>query len=235
MGGGTSSASDAEPRIVISGLSRHPLRVTPLRHPGSRGFDHHPHCRFHLPDLLSYRCHWPDNQKIAELLAIHGQYPGSLSLIGGARSTMDVKQDPNTLTSGEDRRVLIVDDEKTVSETLTKIFKSHGYQARAVHSAEEAVDVFAEWQPDLALLDVNLPGMNGVDVAIVLRTSHPNCRILLFSGYPSTDDLLHLAMQGGHVFEIISKPVHPAELLDAVANSLSDTPDHPPTTSPKMN
>lgn len=134
----------------------------------------------------------------------------------------------------DNRKVLIVDDEKAVSETLTKIFRSRGYQARAVHSAEEAIGVLAEWQPDLVLLDVNLPGMNGVDLAKELKISHPDCLVLLFSDYPSTDDLLQAAMQDGHVFEIISKPVHPTVLLDAVASSLADTPDRPPTEVPEM-
>jgi CheY-like chemotaxis protein len=135
----------------------------------------------------------------------------------------------------ENRKVLIVDDEKTTAETLTVIFRKHGYQARAVHSAEEAVDIIAEWQPNLALLDVNLPGMNGIDLAIALKTSAPDCRVLLFSGYPDTNDLLHAAAEAGHVFEIISKPVHPTVLLDVVADSLADTPDLPKTTLPEMN
>ena len=71
----------------------------------------------------------------------------------------------------------IDDDEKTTSETLTAIFRNRGYQARAAHSAEEAIDVIAEWQPDLALLDVNLPGMNGVDLAMVLRSKTGALRI----------------------------------------------------------
>jgi CheY-like chemotaxis protein len=131
------------------------------------------------------------------------------------------------LKPGKSRRVLIVDDEKTTSETLTKIFELHGYQARAVHSAEEAIEVIAEWHPDLALLDVNLPGMNGIDLAIALKTSAPNCRVLLLSGYPNTEGLLREAIQAGHAFEIISKPVHPTLLLDAAANSLAD--GHDPT------
>jgi CheY-like chemotaxis protein len=134
----------------------------------------------------------------------------------------------------ENRKVLVVDDEKTISDSLTVIFRNHGYQARAAYSAEEAIDVIAEWQPNLALLDVNLPNMNGIDLAIALKTSTPNCRVLLFSGYPDADDLLHAAAQMGHVFEIISKPVHPTLLLNAVANSLSATPDQAPMTLPEM-
>ncbi len=135
----------------------------------------------------------------------------------------------------ERRKVLVVDDEKKTSDTLTLIFGNHGYQARAAYSAEEAIDVIAEWQPNLALLDVNLPKMNGIDLAIALKTSAPNCRVLLFSGYPDTDDLLHAAAEAGHVFEIISKPVHPTLLLNAVATSLSDAPDQPLMTLPEMN
>jgi CheY-like chemotaxis protein len=135
----------------------------------------------------------------------------------------------------ESRKVLVVDDEKATSGTLTLIFRNYGYQARAAYSAEEAIDVIAEWKPNLALLDVNLPNMNGIDLAIALKTSAPHCRVLLFSGYPDTDELLHAAAQAGHVFEIISKPVHPTLLLNAVATSLSDTPDQPPMTLPEMN
>ena len=136
---------------------------------------------------------------------------------------------------GQNRKILVVDDEQTTSDTLTLIFREHGYQAKAAYSAEEAIDVIAEWQPDLALLDVNLPSMNGIDLAIAIRTNHPRCRVLLFSGYPNSTDLLHIAMGAGHVFEIIAKPVHPIVLLDVVASSLSDLPDQSPATLPEIN
>ena len=58
----------------------------------------------------------------------------------------------------ESRKVLVVDDEETTAKTLALIFGNRGYQTRAAYSAEEAIDVIAEWQPDVALLDVNLPG-----------------------------------------------------------------------------
>ena len=135
---------------------------------------------------------------------------------------------------GQNRKILVVDDEQTTSDTLTLIFRQHGYQAKAAYSAEQAVDVIAEWQPDVALLDVNLPSMNGIDLAIALKTSAPKCRVLLFSGYPNTNDLLHAAAQAGHVFEIIAKPVHPTLLLNALENSFSDAHDQPPATLPEM-
>ena len=72
-------------------------------------------------------------------------------------------------------------------------------------------------------------------LAIALKASAPTCRVLLFSGYQNTEDLLHAAAEAGHVFEIISKPVHPTLLLNAVDSSLSDTPDQSPMELPEMN
>jgi CheY-like chemotaxis protein len=110
---------------------------------------------------------------------------------------------------GGNHTVLIVDDEKIIGETLGSIFTTRGYEARAAQSAEEAIEVLAEWQPNLAILDVRLPKMNGIDLAIALKNSHPACRVLLLSGYPNTVDLVARAQADGHLFEVLAKPVHP--------------------------
>ena len=68
-------------------------------------------------------------------------------------------------------RVLNVDDERTITDTLALIFTGNGYDARKAYSAEQAVDFIAEWRPDLAILDVVLPVMNGIDLATLLRLS----------------------------------------------------------------
>lgn len=117
--------------------------------------------------------------------------------------------------------VLIVDDEQPVSDSLGQIFSSRGYEVRVAYSAEEAIDVIAEWQPDLAILDVMLPQMNGIDLAIVLKANYPSCQFLLFSGQLGTVQIAEEAAKKGHVFSILEKPVPPALLLDAAANLLS--------------
>jgi two-component system NtrC family sensor kinase len=99
-----------------------------------------------------------------------------------------------------------------------------GYETRVAHSAEQAVEVIAEWPPDLAILDVGLPNMNGIDLAIALKGSHPACCILLFSGQPNTTDLLEQAAEGGHLFEILAKPVPPNLMLETADNLLSAPP-----------
>ena len=117
--------------------------------------------------------------------------------------------------------VLIVDDQQSICRTLQAIFANRGYEARVAYSAEQAAEVVAEWQPSVAILDVQLPNMNGIDLAIALKASHPACRVLLFSGHGDTADLLATAAANGHPFEILPKPVHPSILLQKAANLLS--------------
>jgi CheY-like chemotaxis protein len=110
-------------------------------------------------------------------------------------------------------KILIVDDELLIASTLAIIFANAGYDARATSSAEEALELIADWCPELAFLDVILPKMNGIELAILLRAKYPKCRIALFSGQAATSDLLAVATASGYTFEIVAKPVHPQTLL----------------------
>ena len=124
----------------------------------------------------------------------------------------------------EKQRVLIIDDEVNVSDTLGLIFTKEGYEARVAHSAEDAIELIAIWAPDLAIIDVILPGMNGIDFALVLRANHPGCQLLLFSGAQSTSELLTQAAKDGNLFDIVAKPLHPTYMLETAALLLSNRP-----------
>jgi len=123
------------------------------------------------------------------------------------------------------RKILIVDDEPTIADTLALIFSSSGYESRTAYSAEQALEMLEEWRPDLAIIDVVLPGMNGIDFAIFLKASYSSCRFLLFSGQPGTSGLLEEAKKKGHLFEILAKPLHPSIMLATVSNMLTPFPD----------
>jgi DNA-binding response OmpR family regulator len=120
-----------------------------------------------------------------------------------------------------ERRILIVDDEKVVADTLGEILRTQGYDVRIAYSAEMAIDLLGWWSPELAILDVMLPRMNGIELAVVLRENYPDCAILLFSGQPSVEVLVEQAKRDGHEFDIMAKPVHPSVMLDAVSAMLS--------------
>jgi CheY-like chemotaxis protein len=118
------------------------------------------------------------------------------------------------------RRVLVVDDERSIADTLSLIFKTRHYEAQAAYSAERAIEILAEWRPDLAIVDVILPEMNGINLAIVIKANYPNCHVLLFSGHANTALLLEEAGRKGHQFEVLAKPVHPNVMLDRASTLL---------------
>ena len=110
-------------------------------------------------------------------------------------------------------RVLVVDDEQVIADTLAKILDLNGYDASAVYTGTAAVESARSLQPDLIISDVIMPDMNGIEAAINIRGFLPSCKILLFSGQAATADLLENARAQGHEFEILAKPVHPSDLL----------------------
>jgi len=110
-------------------------------------------------------------------------------------------------------RVLVVDDEQVIADTLARILDLNGYDASAVYTGTAAVENARALQPDLVISDVIMPDMNGIEAAISIRSFLPGCKILLFSGQAATADLLENARAQGHEFEILAKPVHPSDLL----------------------
>lgn len=118
-------------------------------------------------------------------------------------------------------RVLIVDDEKNIAKTLELIWRSSGYEAKSASSAELALEVIADWAPDLAIVDVILPGLDGIQFAKILDARYPQCRLLFFSGQSTSGDLLEQARREGYRFEVVAKPVHPKVLLEKTAELLS--------------
>ena len=111
------------------------------------------------------------------------------------------------------RRVVVVDDEKVIANTLAIILNNAGFEAKAAFCADDAIVLAESFRPDLMIADVIMPGMSGIEVAIIIRDKLPNCKILLFSGQAATSDMLDTARSQGYDFEILAKPVHPADLL----------------------
>jgi DNA-binding response OmpR family regulator len=120
-----------------------------------------------------------------------------------------------------ERRILVVEDERMVADSLGQILRAHGYSVRIAYSAEAAIDLLDWWRPELAILDVMLPQMNGIELAMTLKESFPDCGILLFSGQPSVEALVEQARRDGHQFDILPKPVHPSVMLKAISTMLA--------------
>ena len=117
------------------------------------------------------------------------------------------------MTEDTKRRVIVVDDEQVIASTLAIILNQAGFEAIALFSGEEAIAELEHFQPDLLITDVIMPGMSGIEAALITRRKLPKCKILLFSGQAATSDLLDKARSEGHEFDILAKPVHPTDLL----------------------
>lgn len=110
-------------------------------------------------------------------------------------------------------KVLVADDERVIADTLAMILNQSGFEARAVYSGEQALELAPVFAPDMLISDVIMADLNGICAAIKIRTLLPRIKILLFSGQAATADLLEKARVQGYEFEILAKPVHPQDLL----------------------
>ena len=110
-------------------------------------------------------------------------------------------------------KVLVADDERVIADTLAMILNQSGFNARAVYSGENALELASTFEPDMLISDVIMDDLNGIDAAIRIKALLPRIKILLFSGQAATADLLEKARAQGYDFEILAKPVHPQDLL----------------------
>jgi CheY-like chemotaxis protein len=121
--------------------------------------------------------------------------------------------------------VFVVDDQPVIASTLAAILQMHGFSAKFFTSPLEALAAARAKSPDLLISDVEMPGLCGIDLAIQMKTQYPACKILLFSGRPSTLDLLDAARARGHNFDLLLKPVHPREFLSEIWKKVGSTSD----------
>jgi CheY-like chemotaxis protein len=120
------------------------------------------------------------------------------------------------------RRVLVVDDDRGVIDTLQTILSIAGYDCATSDNGNEALQLACHFDPHLVISDVMMPGMSGVELALELRNSRPQLRIILLSGHANTQDLLTQAGESLGPVLVLPKPYPPRELLRLVAE-LTDT------------
>ncbi|SRR5579862_963907 len=115
-------------------------------------------------------------------------------------------------------RILIIDDEKAIADTLVLIIRNAGYDAIAAYDGATALQLVSAQCPDVILCDIIMPGMNGIEVCKRIKAEHPRCQILLSSGQAATNDLIAEARTDGYDWELLAKPVNPRELLSQLAS-----------------
>ena len=122
--------------------------------------------------------------------------------------------------------VLVVDREPPVADALTEILNRSGYAAVAAYDGEAALETALLMPPDMLITGIGLPGISGIELAIVVRETLPDCKVLLVAGEAAANDLPELANRAAKDFDRIDKPIRAEELLTKVSASLhSGRPD----------
>ena len=115
-------------------------------------------------------------------------------------------------------KILIVDDELVVRDSLGKWFTSEGYTARPTGSAREALEAIQQMEFDIALIDIKMPGMDGMELQSRLHEADPELTVIIMTGYASVETAVQALKRGA--YDYITKPVDPDELSHLVANAL---------------
>jgi len=117
-----------------------------------------------------------------------------------------------------DRRLLVVDDDPDSLDIIAEALKWEGYLVEKASSGEEGISLIKTWNPHLVLLDVNMPGMNGVETLKDLRAKEQYVSVMFISGNTSTEAVIGGLDAGAD--DYIPKPFDPLELLARVRTQL---------------
>lgn len=119
-------------------------------------------------------------------------------------------------------RILLVDDEAPILTALEFLLTREGYQIEKAGNGKVALDKFSDFDPDLILLDVMMPEMNGFETALQLRQRFPekDCRIIFLTAKGMKEDRQQGFLSGAE--EYIIKPFDNDELLTIIKENLAE-------------
>jgi len=114
--------------------------------------------------------------------------------------------------------ILIVDDEAVVRDSLGKWFSEEGYNVDTAASAKEALLKLPVERWDLALLDIKMPGMDGLELQRKMREAHPEIILIIMTGYASVETAVQALKDGA--YDYITKPFDPDDLTHVIHKAL---------------
>jgi DNA-binding NtrC family response regulator len=121
------------------------------------------------------------------------------------------------------QRVLVIDDDRLVADTLNMIFLANGFHSEARYSAADGLERARSFDPELVLCDVTMPDEDGLHLAEQLNKEHPQIRLLMMTAYRSNAP--HVEEQStrmGRPLKLLCKPCRPEEVL-RTANEILKT------------
>ena len=116
-------------------------------------------------------------------------------------------------------KILVVDDQKGVCHSFKKILGRHGYEVITALSGEEAIEKVGKEHPNLVIMDVNMPRMDGLETLKKLKTLHPGLTIIMMTAF-STSEKAITAMKYG-AYDYLTKPFNNDQLLSLVEEAIT--------------
>ena len=114
--------------------------------------------------------------------------------------------------------ILIVDDEKSIRESLTGILQDEGFTPTSVDNGEKAIEKISEDKPDLILLDIWMPGMDGLETLTKIRDIYPDQLVVMMSGHGTIETAVRSTKLGAYDF--IEKPLSLEKVLLCIQNAV---------------
>jgi len=118
-----------------------------------------------------------------------------------------------------EKKVLIVDDEERVLQSIAGVLEDEGFRVTTARSGEEAIGIFQQEGPDVTLLDIWMPGMDGIEVLKRLKWMAPDCQVIMISGHATISTAMTAVKLGA--FDFIEKPLSLDLLLMTIRRALN--------------
>jgi DNA-binding NtrC family response regulator len=114
-------------------------------------------------------------------------------------------------------RVMIVDDEKVIRDSFSRVLLKEGYRVETAESGRLALERIAEEPPDVLLLDLKMPGLDGMEILRELKEQVPDVVSIMITGYPTIESAVKAVKMGA--YDYLTKPCSPEEIRIAVARA----------------
>ena len=117
-----------------------------------------------------------------------------------------------------EKSILVVDDEERVVQSIAGVLEDEGFRVTIAKNGEEAIDLFQREEPDITLLDIWMPGMDGIEVLKRIKGISPECLVIMISGHATISTAMAAVKYGA--FDFIEKPLSLDLLLLTIRRAL---------------
>ncbi|MBN1447448.1 MAG: sigma-54-dependent Fis family transcriptional regulator, partial [Bacteroidetes bacterium] len=125
------------------------------------------------------------------------------------------------MTARTTHKILLVDDERSIRETLRMTLEYEGFAVADVDSGVKALEQIDVIRPDAIILDVKMSGLDGIETLERLRQSHPHIPVILLTGHGSIETAVEATKKGA--FDFLSKPPDREKILITLRNAIRQT------------